>query len=331
MPLAESLQQRWYEDRAPPAWTLPLAALYGGVTAARRALYRRGILRAQQLPVPVIVVGNLTVGGTGKTPLVIALVEALRDGGFRPGVVSRGYGGSARRPTLLEGAPDAAVGGDEPALIRLRAGVPVAVGADRVAAARLLVDAGADVIVADDGLQHHALPRDVAICVVDGTRRFGNGRLLPAGPLREPGSRLQSVDFVVCNGGTPRAGEIPMRLEPRHAVALADPARSAPLASFRGARVHAVAGIGHPKRFFDVLQAAGIAIVEHPFPDHHRYAPCDLAFVDDLPVLMTEKDAVKCIAFARAGWWSVPVSATLPSGFLQAVVERARLPRRGAA
>jgi tetraacyldisaccharide 4'-kinase len=328
--LADALQRRWYTPQAAPAWwTLPLAALYAGATGLRRAMYRHGWLRSVRLPVPVIVVGNITVGGAGKTPLVIALVEALRERGWKPGVVARGYGGSASSSRLLDAQPDPAVVGDEPALIRMHTRAAVAIGADRVAAARLLLTTGADAIVADDGLQHYALARDIEICVVDGVRRLGNRRLLPAGPLREPEPRLHEVDLVVCNGGEPRAGEIPMRLVPAGAVAMTDPACTLPLAHFSRKRVHAVAGIGHPARFFDALRAQGIEPLEHAFPDHHRYTAGDFDFGDDAPVLMTEKDAVKCSGFARAQWWSVPVAAVLPASFFDGIADRLRQLRRG--
>lgn len=324
----ESLQRRWYEDRPPPWWTLPLAALYGLVVRMRRAWYRRGWLRARKLPVPVVVVGNIVAGGAGKTPLAIALVEALRARGFKPGAVSRGYGGTARAPMLLDAQPDSAVVGDEPALIRIRTGAPVAIGADRPSAAMLLLGEGVDVIIADDGLQHYALARDVEICVVDGARGLGSGRLLPAGPLREPAARLDEVDFVVCNvdastRGDPSNPAIPLRLHGDIARNLRDDLDRS-LASFAGTRVHGVAGIGHPPRFFDALRAAGIDVIAHPFADHHRYTPADLDFGDGLPVLMTEKDAVKCRAFAQANWWSVPVTAELPEPFFDAVVARLR-------
>jgi tetraacyldisaccharide 4'-kinase len=274
------------------------------------------------LPVPVIVVGNVTIGGAGKTPLVIALVAALRELGWKPGVASRGYGGLARGPRLLGPEPDPAQVGDEPALIAIRTGAPVAIGADRPAAARLLLDEGVDLVVADDGLQHYPLARDVEICVLDGVRRLGNGRLLPAGPLRESAPRLGEVDFIVCNGGEPQAGEIPMRLAAGAAVSLVDASIRKPLATFSQTRVHAVAGIGHPQRFFDTLREYGIDVIEHPFPDHHRYVPDDLVFADDLPILMTEKDAVKCRAFGNGNWWAVPVAAELPATFVDAVAAR---------
>jgi tetraacyldisaccharide 4'-kinase len=321
--IADALQRRWYSpDAAPPWWSRPLTTLYGCVTATRRWLYRRGWLRSQRLPVPVLVVGNIVAGGAGKTPLVIALIEALRKQGWKPGAVSRGYGGSATSPVLLDMQPDPAVVGDEPALIRMRTGVPVAVGSKRVAAARLLLAEGVDVIVADDGLQHYALARDVEICVVDGVRRLGNGRLLPAGPLRESGMRLQEVDFVVCNGGEPSDGEIPMRLVLADAISIAGPGRRVPLVHFSGNQVHAVAGIGHPARFFDALRTQGIEPLEHPFPDHHRYAASDFDFGDNRPVLMTEKDAVKCSTLAREDWWHVPVTAELPASFFNDVAAR---------
>ena len=322
MAIAEKLQRRWYDNGPPPWWTLPLAGLFGGVSRMRHALYRRGWLRVHELPMPVIVVGNIVAGGAGKTPLAIALVESLRARGFKPGVVSRGHGGSARSPMLLDAQPDPAVVGDEPALIRMSTHAPVAVGARRFDAARLLSSQDVDVIVADDGLQHYALGRDVEICVIDGARRFGNGRLLPAGPLREPVSRLRDVDFVVCNGGESREGEVSMRLALADASSLADPPRMQPLAAFAGRRVHAIAGIGNPARFFDALRAGDINVIEHPFPDHHRYDASDFSFGDDAPVLMTGKDAVKCRAFAQADWWEVPVAAGLPLEFIDALVAR---------
>ncbi|MEO7148606.1 MAG: tetraacyldisaccharide 4'-kinase [Rhodanobacteraceae bacterium] len=322
MPLADSLQRRWYENRSPPWWTVPVSLLYGAIVRARRALHRRGWMRGDRLPLPVIVVGNLTMGGAGKTPLVIALIEALRERGFKPSVVSRGYGGSARALRLLDAQPDPNEVGDEPALIRIRTGAPVAVGSDRPAAARLLLGQDIDVILADDGLQHYALARDVEICVIDGARRFGNGRLLPAGPLREPMQRLREVDFNVCNGGTPASNEIPMRLAMDDARNLLDPSRRRVLPRFAGQCVHAIAGIGNPDRFFDALRVLGIDPIAHPFADHRHFVPGDLDFGDGLPVLMTEKDAVKCRAFAKDNWWSVPVTAQLPRAFLDELADR---------
>ncbi|RAO75103.1 tetraacyldisaccharide 4'-kinase [Dyella jiangningensis] len=331
MTLAERLESAWYGVGRTPWWTAPLALLYGVLTGLRRALYRMGVLRSVRLPVPVVVIGNLTAGGTGKTPLTIAIAESLRRRGYRPGVVSRGYGGSQREPVLLGESPDPAVVGDEPCLIRA-SGVAVAVGRERPAAAKLLIEAGCDVVIADDGLQHYALARDVEICVIDGVRRFGNGRLLPAGPLREPLSRLARVDFRICNGGAVAPGDVPMQLQGGQVRSLVD-GQHRPLADFAGQDVHAVAAIGHPQRFFASLRSQGLQVIEHPFPDHHAFARDELSFGDDKPVLMTEKDAVKCQAFAQPHWWTVPVRAVLPQAFFDELDDRIRkVPaRRGGA
>ena len=320
MALIDTLESAWYAGARPPWWTWPLMMLYSGVVRLRGWLYRSGVLRSVRMPVPVVIIGNLSVGGTGKTPLTIAVVEALRARGYRPGVVSRGHGGSQREPLLLGDAPDPAQVGDEPCLIHA-SGVPVAVGRDRPAAARLLLDAGCNVLVADDGLQHYRLARDVEICVIDGARRFGNRRLLPAGPLREPMSRLQRVDLRVCNGVVAETGEYLMRLRGGDVVALGD-GRRQPLISFSDQQVHAVAAIGNPQRFFDSLRALDIEVIEHAFADHHQFAAADLAFADNLPVLMTDKDAVKCQRFAQPHWWRVPVHAELPPAFIDALVQR---------
>ncbi|MBS0488079.1 MAG: tetraacyldisaccharide 4'-kinase [Proteobacteria bacterium] len=319
------LQSVWYGGRAPSLWLRALSLLFGTLRGLRQRLYATGLLPRVRLPVPVVVVGNITVGGTGKTPLTIALVEALRERGFKPGVVSRGYGGSARAAMGVDAHSDPAMVGDEARLIFDATHAPLAVGRDRVATAQLLLSSGeADVIVADDGLQHYRLHRDVEICVIDGERRFGNERLLPAGPLREPMARLQTVDFRVCNGGVAQVGEVPMTLVGDIALSMTG-AQQRPLREFAGHRVHVVAGIGNPSRFFAKLRDAGIDILEHAFSDHHAYAASDLAFGDELPVLMTEKDAVKCAAFARPNWWSVLVRAQLPPHFFDAVAQQLRV------
>ncbi|WP_313915642.1 tetraacyldisaccharide 4'-kinase [Tahibacter sp.] len=312
----------WYHGAdVPLSWRM-LARVYGGVTALRRGAYAHGWLRSYAVGKPVVVVGNLSVGGTGKTPLTLALVRALAARGLRAGVVSRGYGGNATGPLLLDAASTPQQVGDEPLLIHARSGAPVAIGRDRVAAARLLLtSAPVDVILADDGLQHYRLRRDVEICVIDGARRFGNRRLLPAGPLREPLSRLDRVDFRVCNGGLARADEVQLHLRDEGASALRSGEHVA-LESFAHRRVHAVAGIGNPQRFFDSLRACRIEVIEHAFADHHLFRPDDLAFDDGLPVLMTEKDAIKCRAFAQTNWWQVSVQAQLPERFLDALAQR---------
>jgi len=326
MTLAERLESAWYGTARAPWWTAPLSWLYGALTALRRGLYRAGVLRSVRLPVPVIVIGNLSVGGTGKTPLTIALADALRKRGYTPGVVSRGYGGSEQGPLLLDDAPDPSRVGDEPSLIRAN-GIPVAIGRNRPAAAQLLIAAGCDVVIADDGLQHYALARDLEVCVIDGVRRFGNGRLLPAGPLREPLSRLRKVSYRVCNGGAVAAGDVPMELQGGMMRAVLD-GHSKPLSEFAGQTVHAVAAIGHPVRFFASLRSQGLEVIEHPFPDHHAFVDSDLSFGDCKPVLMTDKDAVKCRRFAQPHWWSVPVKAVLPPTFFDDIEASLRRSRR---
>jgi tetraacyldisaccharide 4'-kinase len=307
------LERRWYAPPPAPLLLQPLAALYGAVAQARRA---RLAGTAQRLRVPVIVVGNLSVGGTGKTPFTIWLVERLREWGLHPGVISRGYGGRALvYPFRVAADSDPAQAGDEPVMMQRRLLCPLYVGPDRVAAARaLLAEAQVDVIVADDGLQHYRLARDLELCVVDGARRFGNGALLPAGPLREPPARLREVDLAIVNGADWRpegVAAIGMTLEPGAAQPLAGGAEKT-LERFAGQTVHAVAGIGHPPRFFELLRQHGITVIAHPFADHHRYTAADLAFgADRLPVLMTEKDAVKCRPFAQPQHWVVPVQARI--------------------
>jgi tetraacyldisaccharide 4'-kinase len=316
------LERMWYAGE-PVFWQFRLVSkVFSQAVTFNRWLYRRGWRHSEKLPVPVIVVGNISVGGTGKTPLTIALIDALRDRGLRPGVISRGYGGSVTAPTRVTATSTPAQVGDEPCLIHARTGAPMAIGRDRVAAGRLLCASGeVDVLIADDGLQHYRLCRDVEICVIDGARRFGNGRMLPAGPLRENLSRLSEVNFRVCNGGESKDDEVPMRLVLADAIALIG-TQQQPLSEFIGQRVHAVAGIGNPQRFFNSLREAGVEPIEHAFSDHHAFQKGDLDFGDDLPVLMTEKDAVKCRFFARDTWWSVPARADLPRWFFSDVSDR---------
>ena len=315
----------WYGDARIPLLARAGATVYGGATALRRALFARGVLRAWHPGVPVVVVGNLTAGGTGKTPATIALVERLQAAGWTPGVASRGYGRDGHEPLWVDAATPVHLAGDEPLLIARRTGSKLRVDARRAAAARALADAGCDVIVCDDGMQHYALARDIEIELVDGRRRYGNGRLIPAGPLREPASRAARCDFRVVNlgdaGGTPDFGEWPMRLVATDVVPLLG-RRSRPLAAFAGQRVHAVAGIGDPSRFFHMLKSRGIAVVPHAFADHHEFRASDLEFASPLPILMTEKDAVKCQAFAPEHAYAVPVRAELPEAFWAALLAR---------
>ena len=299
----------WLDASAAPGRLLaPLSCLYCGLVKLRRAAYRRGLATTRRLPVPVIVVGNIFVGGTGKTPLVAWVVAQLLAHGRRPGILVRGYGGRGRQwPVRVESESDPARVGDEAVLLARRTGVPVAAGPDRIAAAGLLIEAGCDVLVSDDGLQHYRLARDLELVVLDAARKLGNGRCLPAGPLREPPARLAEVDLVIGNGGAVDPYPDYFQLRPDALVRVdGEPSIAG---DWRGKKVHAVAGIGNPGRFFDALSAQGLRVIPHAFGDHHAFEPGDLAFGDELPVVMTEKDAVKVRAFARPHYWYQPVTA----------------------
>ena len=305
--LASRLEAIWFGGATPPAFLRLLAAVYAAVLRLRRPF------NTERLPAPVLVVGNFTVGGTGKTPLIIALAEHLRALGYAPGVVSRGYGRRLRQAHSVtpDSTPEQA--GDEPVLIARRAGVPVRVDADRLAAARFLIEQGCDVIIADDGLQHRNLPRCGEIEVRDAVRAYGNGRLLPAGPLREP---VRAVDVRVINGAAADSAEgyaMTMQLGPCRNLR---DGRTRALDDFRGQALQAVAGIGNPGRFFDSLRRAGLDIRPNAFPDHHAFRAQDLPIGT---VLLTEKDAVKCADFAHAEVWSVPAEARLSDAFFARV------------
>lgn len=306
----------WYGGPA-HRWLKPLAMLFEGITGLRRLAYGHGLLASHHPGVPVIVVGNLTLGGTGKTPLVIWLAQRLQEQGLTVGVALRGHGGRATAAQLVTSASDPAEVGDEAVLIARRATCAVAVGRRRAVAAGLLAAGGCKVVLSDDGLQHLALRRDLEIVVIDGSRGLGNGALLPQGPLREKPGRLRSAAAVVINGTdiTGIAGSI---IAPLFMSITADGLRrvssdaALALATLRGAEVHAVAATGNPERFFALLRVLGCRPVEHAFADHHAYRPADLAFADALPIIMTEKDAVKCRTFATDRMQYLKVSATLP-------------------
>ena len=304
----------WYRRGLLPWLLWPVSIVFGIAVALRRILYFLRVLKSVHPGIPVVVVGNLTVGGSGKTPLVIWIAEFLKSKGWSPGIVSRGYGARITEPRAATLAAEAAEVGDEPILLSRRSGCPVWVGADRVQVAARLRAAHEDVnvLLLDDGLQHYAMRRDVEIAVVD-ARGLGNGFLLPAGPLREPRSRLRSVDAVVSHASSTRG--YAMRLEGDVLHRMTDARERQSLKAFAGQRVHAVAGIGDPNRFFLHLGKAGLKVVPHPFPDHHPFTPRDLEFGDDAPVLLTEKDAVKLRSVARPGWWVLPVSAQLDPAF----------------
>lgn len=304
----------WYR-RGLLAWLLwPASLVFLLGACARRLLYALRLFKSVHPGIPVIVVGNLTVGGSGKTPLVLWIAEFLRGQGWSPGIVSRGYGAVISEPRAATVASAANEVGDEPILVSRRSGCPVWVGPDRVQVAARLRAAhkDVDVLVLDDGLQHYAIRRDLEIALVD-ARGFGNGFLLPAGPLREPKSRLRSVHAVVSHASSVKG--FAMKLEGSQVHRMTDARERRVLESFAGQKVHAVAGIGDPNRFFLHLAAAGIKVLPHPFPDHHAFAPRDLEFGDELPVMLTEKDAVKLRSAARPHWWVLPVSARLDPAF----------------
>lgn len=317
------LTNSWYQPH-PLRWLLlPLSLPYQLIASLRKQAYQRDWLTRHRLRVPVIIVGNISVGGTGKTPFVIWLCEQLQQAGYSPGIISRGYGGKASHyPLDIDATSSAKHAGDEPLLIARRTQCPVVVDPNRSrAAVHLLSQHHCDVIISDDGLQHYALQRDVEICLVDSQRRFGNKLCLPAGPLREPVSRLQSVDFVVYNGDA-ASQRYQMQLAPSHWVNLADPSITLPLDAFKHQEVHAIAGIGNPQRFFDQLCEFAPVVHPHSFADHHAYTKTDFSFADGLPVLMTEKDAVKCLSFAKDSYWYLPVSAQIDDGLAQAILTK---------
>ncbi|MCL2021631.1 MAG: tetraacyldisaccharide 4'-kinase [Betaproteobacteria bacterium] len=329
------LNNRWYTPRLSPAllWLMPFAAIFAAIVFLRRLCYEIGLLRIKRLPVPVIVIGNLTVGGMGKTPLVLALAEALRDKGWHPGIISRGYGGRHTRnsslpcPVLPDSDPLAT--GDEPLLLARRSGLPVWIGRCRasVGAALLAAHPETDCLLCDDGLQHYRLARDLEIVVFD-ARGLGNGWLLPMGPLREPPSRLLCADLLVTHGSPelPEASRakpcFAMRLEPGDCYRLAVPAERCSAADFRGRPLHAVAGIGNPGRFFATLDDLGLAYTPHSFPDHHPYSLADFAFLSDKSIMMTEKDGVKCSGLNLPDAWALPVTARISPEFVALVVAR---------
>jgi tetraacyldisaccharide 4'-kinase len=318
------LLQHWYGGQAPGFGLRFLAGIHHLGLKSRAALSPRVASDRRRLSAPVIVVGNFTAGGTGKTPLVVALTEHLKQRGYRPGIVSRGYGRTSREPVRVGRETPTEQCGDEPKLMFERTGVPILVDRDRLAAASALIADGCNVIVADDGLQHANLPRDIEIEVLDGERRYGNGLLIPAGPLREA---PRSVDLRVANGGDTRTGEFDMRLQFGNAVSIIG-GEPRSLDSLAGMTVDAVAGIGNPGRFFEALRGLGVSVREHAFADHHRYRAEDFSQMSG-PWLMTEKDAVKCRGLGLREAWAMPVRAQLPVDFYRTLDDKLDLLRRG--
>jgi tetraacyldisaccharide 4'-kinase len=318
------LQRQWYRITFWHLLLWPLSLVFGALVAMRRLAYRISVFSVWHAPVPVIVVGNIVVGGSGKTPLTIWLADFLKAQGYRPGIVSRGYGGHASLPQEVKPTDDAALVGDEPLLIARRSSCPVWIGKHRPSAVQGLLGAHPEcnVLVCDDGLQHYRLGRDIEIAVMDGCRCFGNGMLLPAGPLREPLSRMGNVDAVVTNGGKAAQGAFLMRLTGGVFRNLLDGSRTASAADFAQLNLHAIAGIGNPRRFFDALEELGLKCETHPFPDHHPYRPAELQFEGAQAVLMTEKDAVKCTAFAQPTWWYLEVSTEVSDAFGEHILKK---------
>lgn len=321
-----TLQRVWYE-RSPFLLfllLLPLSAPFALVSSLRRLAFRRGLLRSVRVAKPVIVVGNITVGGTGKTPLTVWIVEFLQSRGLAVGVVMRGYGGAASSwPQDVTAQSSAAAVGDEAVLIAARTGAIVVADADRVAAAKRAIALGAEIIVSDDGLQHYRLRRDAEIAVIDAERGLGNGYLLPAGPLREPAARLSQVDLVVCTqrgrtAGAQSAGQLRARHEIVEAQCLSTGERRS-LSSFAGSRVYAVAGIGNPNAFFSMLREHGLEVDARAMPDHVAFERGDIEPPGDALVLMTEKDAVKCRPFASGRHWAVRLDVRFDEPATQAI------------
>lgn len=315
----------WYGSHPAAQLLAPLGYLFGMVVGARRFFYRSGLLRMRKFQSPVIVIGNITVGGTGKTPLVIWLAEHLKKLGYRPGIVSRGYKGkSSIWPLAVTPDSDPVLVGDEAAMIVNRTGCPMMIGPNRCKAIeQLLLQSGCNIIISDDGLQHYAMGRDIEIVVADGARGFGNGMMLPAGPMRESRQRLRQADYIVINGSTlPESYGMYVRGDTL--CNLHDGGKKRRLKDLKGKRVHALAAIGNPQRFFELLRNAGLEVVEHAFPDHHRFTAADLDFSQSTaPVVMTEKDAVKCRRLAHQleadRYWYLPVTAQLSPAFVEAL------------
>lgn len=322
--IAQRLPRLWYKPSLAAALIplLPVSWLFHLLVRLRQTAYHYGAIRSQRLPVPVIVIGNLTVGGSGKTPLVLWLIKHLREAGKRPGIISRGYGGKADGVQCVSANSTSAIAGDEPLLLARRSGAPVFIGRDRVAAGQALLAAhpDCDVIVSDDGLQHYRLQRSVEIAVFD-ARGAGNSRLLPAGPLREPLLRLSTTSAVVWNIaddsqktiiGTPaNVPQFTMHLAGSRFFSLTDATKRCSAIDLQGKRLFAIAGIGDPSRFFVQLESLGLTFEAHPFPDHHGYGTDDLSFASSGVLLMTEKDAVKCAAIVTCEAWVLPVDAHL--------------------
>lgn len=321
------LVKAWYEGSAWLYLLWPASVFYRLIMALRSTAYRFGLFKTYQASMPVIVVGNISVGGTGKTPMVIKLVKSLKDNGLKPAVISRGYGSKAPAyPYAVSPTDAASIAGDEPLLIAQSVDCPVIIGANRQQSIELLTsDYDCDVVVTDDGLQHYALERDIEIAIIDGERLFGNGHCLPMGPLREPINRLSQVDWAVFNNNANSNDKnINMQLVPDELIQLCSNKACSTQEWTHPKQVHAIAGIGNPGRFFHTLRELGFEPIEHAFTDHHHYTPSDIHFDDDLPILMTSKDAVKIHAFANDKCWHLPVTANITPNFIPELIARVK-------
>lgn len=328
------LESLWYSKNLLAYCLAPISGCFRSVVSLRRFLYRTHFKKVHYFSVPIIVIGNITVGGTGKTPLVIWLANFLKERGYRPGIVSRGHGSKANSyPNWVTQNSDPSQVGDEPLLIARRTECPVMIDPNRPRAVEeLLKRTDCNIVISDDGLQHYAMDRDIEIAVIDGERNFGNGFCLPAGPLREPVSRLKQVEFIILNKMNGNASCIPykaqrntgsllknaqyfMNYHPENFLQLKNSKQIKPSDYFQNKNLHAIAGIGNPKRFFNLLRSMNLTFTEHAFPDHHPYKPTDFNFDADSMILMTEKDAVKCEKFADERFWYLPITADLPKEF----------------
>jgi tetraacyldisaccharide 4'-kinase len=326
------VEKIWYGESSLRLLLLPFTWIYSGVTACRRFLYSSGALRTHRMPAPLIVVGNITAGGTGKTPVTMWLAQQLAERGFKPGIISRGYRGSVGpKPVVVTADSDPSIVGDEAVLMAIRSKCPVVVHPDRVAAATVAIEQGVDLIISDDGLQHYRLGRDFEIAVVDGARLYGNRQLLPAGPLREPLSRLDTIDQIVVQRETGESSELMHRRAdspPKNfrlvasAICRLDDSDIRNCADFSGETVHAIAGIGNPERFFRLLEAHGIRVIPHPLGDHADIKPEQLVFKDGRDVVMTEKDAVKCRWLDASDCWYVPVDVLIDDADAEYLLNR---------
>ena len=330
MTVSEALSEIHYSKSLVSLLLLPFSAVFLLISFVRKILYRFNFLRSFKLKIPVIVVGNITSGGTGKTPLIIYLANELKKNGYRPGIISRGYGSKGGGMIEASQKNDAADVGDEPMLIQKHTHLPVFVSKDRVSAAKALLKKykKTDVILSDDGIQHYRLKRDIEVLVIDGTRKFGNGYLLPAGPLREFSSKLKTVDAIVCNHKKVIGGSYLMKYKGSSLINLKTN-KKIHLNNLRLKNIHAIAGIGNPNRFFDYLKTFNIEFNSSIFQDHYRFSKKDFRNMNDKNIIMTEKDAVKCQKFSRKNFWYLPVTAEVDSKFIDVILKKLRYVSHG--